>query len=100
MAATLSCCGPVKNADGNISPKSRTSVTLINTAMNSGTRLSRNKGRLSLAMELRSKSVTSRRWCCDMRGNIFAACSRSSGVPLRILIASVSGSMDNIPYLL
>mmetsp|Transcript_77330 Transcript_77330/g.236696 ORF Transcript_77330/g.236696 Transcript_77330/m.236696 type:complete len:272 (+) Transcript_77330:96-911(+) len=59
-AASFSWFGPVKIADGMISPKSSTTVTDSNTASQDGTSRSRNKGNASFAAALMRSSVTSK----------------------------------------
>ena len=57
--AMRSCDGPVKMADGKISPKTSTSVTDKTTAIQgAGTRRSKKIGRASLTPALTRRSVT------------------------------------------
>mmetsp|Transcript_17893 Transcript_17893/g.52211 ORF Transcript_17893/g.52211 Transcript_17893/m.52211 type:complete len:267 (+) Transcript_17893:900-1700(+) len=82
-----SCPGPVKTAEGRISPHRSTKVTEISTARNGGTSWSRKMGNASLASALRSSRVTSSRWWSLRRGRMcraasfcFSSRSRSSSV--------------------
>mmetsp|Transcript_78272 Transcript_78272/g.162576 ORF Transcript_78272/g.162576 Transcript_78272/m.162576 type:complete len:243 (+) Transcript_78272:1438-2166(+) len=62
FAAKVICIGPVKMAEGIISPHSRTNVTETRRARIGGMRSSRKIGRASFAMALSRRSVTSKRW--------------------------------------
>mmetsp|Transcript_52909 Transcript_52909/g.95241 ORF Transcript_52909/g.95241 Transcript_52909/m.95241 type:complete len:343 (-) Transcript_52909:829-1857(-) len=109
IEATVSCKGPVKTADGMISPQIRTNVTARSTAAKGGTSSSRKMGRDSFAKALSSSRVTRRRWWSFSRGRIFVAASfcfrslsrswlllQSSGRAARMISSSL-GSSDNKP---
>mmetsp|Transcript_69349 Transcript_69349/g.200906 ORF Transcript_69349/g.200906 Transcript_69349/m.200906 type:complete len:271 (-) Transcript_69349:50-862(-) len=59
-AAKVSCFGPVKIAEGIISPKINTTVTDKTTANQEGTKPSRNSGNASFAAELSNNKVTNK----------------------------------------
>mmetsp|Transcript_118807 Transcript_118807/g.378971 ORF Transcript_118807/g.378971 Transcript_118807/m.378971 type:complete len:206 (-) Transcript_118807:920-1537(-) len=61
-AATVSCIGPVKIAEGMISPHKSTNVTDTNKASQGGIRSSKKMGNASLAKALSRSKVTRRRW--------------------------------------
>jgi len=60
--AITSCCGPVQTALGITSPKISTNVTEMMMAANSGTSLSKNRGRASAAAAFANRRVTSVKW--------------------------------------
>mmetsp|Transcript_23261 Transcript_23261/g.50858 ORF Transcript_23261/g.50858 Transcript_23261/m.50858 type:complete len:249 (-) Transcript_23261:293-1039(-) len=98
-AAIFSLEGPVKMAEGMISPRNSTAVTEMMMAAHGGTSLSRKRGSASLATELSSSSVTSRwclGWCCTS-GSTRAAASLSLSSSLRSFTRRSVSSSETVP---
>ena len=98
-AAALNCDGPVKTADGNISPNTNTKTTLNKTAAQVGASLSTKMGEASFAKELHNNKVTSTWWCGrrSTNGSKVAAWRFSVGVPVRAMTRSSEDSRDVTP---
>mmetsp|Transcript_78697 Transcript_78697/g.238686 ORF Transcript_78697/g.238686 Transcript_78697/m.238686 type:complete len:221 (-) Transcript_78697:505-1167(-) len=71
--AMVSCRGPVKTAEGRISPHMSTKVTESRTAMRGETSWSRKMGSASFATVLKSMSVTRSRWWSRTNGSTRSA---------------------------
>mmetsp|Transcript_47261 Transcript_47261/g.150842 ORF Transcript_47261/g.150842 Transcript_47261/m.150842 type:complete len:201 (-) Transcript_47261:742-1344(-) len=107
--AMVSCRGPVKTAEGRISPHMSTKVTESRTAMRGETSWSRKMGSASFASALSSSRVTSRRWWSLRRGRMCLAASfcfssrarsssfRQSSSRARWMISISLGSSDTRP---
>mmetsp|Transcript_19714 Transcript_19714/g.66698 ORF Transcript_19714/g.66698 Transcript_19714/m.66698 type:complete len:273 (+) Transcript_19714:674-1492(+) len=97
--AICSLAGPVKIAEGMISPTNKTAVTEIKMASHSATSLSRKSGSASLEMEFKRRSVTMT-WCRGSLSTMPSSLAQSrcwSGVPARIFTRRSIGSSDKMP---
>mmetsp|Transcript_20381 Transcript_20381/g.69078 ORF Transcript_20381/g.69078 Transcript_20381/m.69078 type:complete len:216 (-) Transcript_20381:141-788(-) len=98
-AAMRSRCGPVKMADGKISPTKSTTITETMAAAHLGTSSSRKRGSPSLEMEFKSRSVHKTWWCGvrSTKGRSLAAQRFSAGVPVRSLTRRSKASSETMP---